>query len=137
LTRLPRISSPARLLLKSSTALTSCNCLFRNPCHSLTRQWGKASNRKCHKEASMPDRYTSGIGGSSKSQSITKSDLAANNFPYITRAIYVGGAGAVNVVYPDGSTQIYAAVPAGTILPVEAIRVNETSTDATNMVAMF
>jgi hypothetical protein len=85
----------------------------------------------------MPDRYTSGIGGSSKSQSITKSDLAANNFPYITRAIYVGGAGAVNVVYPDGSTQIYAAVPAGTILPVEAIRVNETSTDATNMVAMF
>ena len=81
--------------------------------------------------------HNNGLGSSSKSQDIVKSDLAANNFPHYTRGIFVGGAGAVAVVYPNGATQTFPGVAAGSILPVCAIRVNETGTDATNMVAMF
>ena len=80
-------------------------------------------------------RYTSGTGSSSKSQTVSKSDTV--NFPYVTRAIYVGGTGAMTVVYADGSTGLFSAIPAGTILPVECIRVNSTGTDATLMEAMF
>ncbi len=43
-----------------------------------------------------------------------------------TRAIYVGGAGDIVVVWPDGSTSTHVGVPAGTVLPVRAKRVNST-----------
>lgn len=78
--------------------------------------------------------HEQGLGASSKSQSITASDSV--NFPHYTRQIYVGGAGVVNVVYPDGATQVFT-VPAGGTLQVKAIRVNSTSTTATLMVAQF
>jgi hypothetical protein len=80
-------------------------------------------------------RYTSGTGSSSKTQVISKSDTV--NFPFVTRAIYVGGTGTMTVVHADGTTTLFSALPAGTILPVECIRVNETGTDATLMVALF
>lgn len=52
-------------------------------------------------------------------------------------AIYVGGAGAVVVVWSDDSTSTFAAVPVGTVLYVRAKRVNSTSTTATNLVALY
>ena len=55
----------------------------------------------------------------------------------ICRGIYVGVTGNVVVVDADGTAVTFTAVPAGTILPVEAKRVNSTSTTATNMVALF
>lgn len=66
---------------------------------------------------------------------ITKSD--ATDFRYYVRGIYVGGAGDVVVVNPDGTTCTFSSVPAGTILPVKARRVNSTSTTATNMVGLY
>lgn len=66
---------------------------------------------------------------------ISKSD--ATNFSYQVRGIYVGGAGAVTVVTPAGSVVTFSGVPAGTILPVRATRVNSTGTDATNMVGLY
>ena len=74
--------------------------------------------------------------GATASETVTASDTA-NFAGGVCRAIYVGGAGNVNVVYESGATQVYTAVPAGTILMVQAKRVNATSTTATNMVAMF
>lgn len=53
------------------------------------------------------------------------------------RALYVGGAGNIVVVPPTGSAVTLTAVPAGTILPIRAIRVNTTNTTATNIVAIF
>lgn len=51
--------------------------------------------------------------------------------------IYVGGAGDVVAVMPDGTTGKFSSVPAGTILPIKAIRVNATNTTATAMTVMF
>ena len=64
---------------------------------------------------------------------ITKSDTV--NFTK-SAAIYVGGTGDVVVVFADDTAITFSSVPAGTILPVEAIRVNSTSTTATNMVGL-
>lgn len=51
-------------------------------------------------------------------------------------AIYVGGAGIVVAVQSNGRAVSFTAV-AGAILPIAAIRVNSTTTDATLMVALY
>lgn len=67
---------------------------------------------------------------------VTPSD--STSFSQITRALYVGGAGDVVVVMPsDGTAVKFAGVPAGTILPVRASRVNLTNTTATLIVALW
>ena len=70
-----------------------------------------------------------------KSFAITKSDT--DDFSFLVRGIYVGGAGNVVVVNADDSTCTYTSVPAGTLLPVVARRVNSSSTTATNMVGLY
>lgn len=51
-------------------------------------------------------------------------------------AIYVGGAGIVVAVFPNGAAVNFTAV-AGEILPLQTIRVNSTTTTATLMVALY
>jgi len=76
-------------------------------------------------------------------EAITPSDqdTEGTNFRKQSRGIYVGGAGDVVVVQAtpkDGEkTVLFSAVPAGTILPVVAKRVNSTNTTATNLVALM
>jgi len=68
------------------------------------------------------------------------STLASGGVPaklYCYRALYVGGAGDVKVVTVGGSTVIFSAVPAGTILPVAVVRVFSTGTTATSLVGMW
>ena len=55
----------------------------------------------------------------------------------LTRAIYVGGAGNVVAVTADNAAITFTGVPAGTVLPIRARRVNSTSTTATAMVALY
>lgn len=69
-------------------------------------------------------------------EAITKSDTV-NFTGGVCRAIYVGGAGDMAVVPPNGSVVTLVGVLAGQIYPVSAIRVNSTNTTATNMVAIF
>lgn len=66
---------------------------------------------------------------------VVPSDTAS--FTYSTRGIFVGGAGNVVAVREDGTAVTFTGVVAGTILPIVAIRVNNTNTTATNMVALF
>jgi hypothetical protein len=55
----------------------------------------------------------------------------------ITRALYVGGAGNLNVVMADDeNTVLFTAVPAGTILPIQVSKVMSTSTTATSIIAL-
>jgi len=53
------------------------------------------------------------------------------NFAQPGRALWVGGAGDVAVLTTKGSTLVFSGVPAGTLIPVRAARVNSTSTTAT------
>lgn len=65
--------------------------------------------------------------------------VAPNDGADLSKAgrIYVGGAGAVVVDTIGGDTVTFAAVPAGTVLPVRVKRVRSTSTTATNIVVLF
>jgi hypothetical protein len=56
--------------------------------------------------------------------------------PIPADAIYVGGAGIVVAVLENGFAVNFTAV-AGEILPIRTIRVNNTTTSATLMVALY
>ena len=66
---------------------------------------------------------------------ISKSDTV--DFDRQTRAILVGGAGNMSVVFSDGSTCVLTGCLAGTVYHVRATRVNSTNTTATNMVGLY
>lgn len=66
---------------------------------------------------------------------VTPSDTA--NFSFTVRGIYVGTAGNVVAVTEGGTAVTFSNVPAGTILPVRANRVNSTSTTASNLVGLY
>ena len=51
--------------------------------------------------------------------------------------IWVGTAGNVKVTTAQGSDVVFTAVPGGTVLPVQVIRVWATGTAATNIVRIF
>ena len=51
--------------------------------------------------------------------------------------IFVGTAGNVKVTTAQGSDVVFVAVPGGTVLPVQVIRVWATGTAATNIVRIF
>lgn len=57
---------------------------------------------------------------------------------YVTRGIYVGGAGDVKVnMGISGSSITFSAVPAGTVLPIRAARILATGTTATLLVGLY
>lgn len=80
--------------------------------------------------------HQTGIAGPSSSAfAVTKSDVTVFSQP--TRALYVGGAGAVSVRMLDQTTVTFAAVPAGTTLPIRVDKVLSTGTDATSIVGLY
>lgn len=54
-----------------------------------------------------------------------------------SRALFVGGAGNINVRMAGGMDCVFSGIPAGTILPVQVDRVYATSTTATNIVNVY
>ncbi len=55
-----------------------------------------------------------------------------------TAGIYVGGTGNLKVDMCGGDTGItFAGVPAGTILPIQVVKVYATGTSATNIVGLY
>lgn len=67
--------------------------------------------------------------------SITPSD--ATDFTKVTRGIYVGVGGDIAVVSKGGVVVVYKDVLSGSIIPFRALRVNSTSTTATDLVGMY
>lgn len=53
-----------------------------------------------------------------------------------TRALWIGGAGAVAVTFADGTTATLSGVPAGTRLPIAVTQVKATGTTATLIVGL-
>jgi hypothetical protein len=68
-------------------------------------------------------------------EAITKSDTV--NITGVARALYVGVGGIVVAVMPNGDAVNFTGVPAGAIIPIRFIRINSTTTTATNMVALY
>lgn len=66
---------------------------------------------------------------------LTKSDT--DELATKTRALYVGGAGDLNVVMNSGRTVLFSAVPAGTVLPIKIKQLLSASTTATLVVALL
>ena len=68
--------------------------------------------------------------------SITPSD--SNQLPFVTRAIYVGGAGNIAVILAGDSTPVtFKAVPLGAVLKLRAAQVMATNTTAANLVGLY
>lgn len=56
----------------------------------------------------------------------------------VSRALYVGGAGDVEVIMLGGrATVVFSAVPAGTILPIRVCRVKDGNTTATLILNLY
>jgi hypothetical protein len=85
----------------------------------------------------MPAPYTSADATVSarRAAAITTSDTAVSDDP--TRGIYVGTGGNVRVDMCSGGTVTFQNVVAGTLLPIQAIRVYATGTTATNLIALY
>lgn len=72
-------------------------------------------------------------GPSQEPFAVTPSD--STNFGQESRYLYVGTTGNVVIVTRGGQTVTYTAVPAGAYVWASCIRVNSTSTTASNIVA--
>ncbi len=82
---------------------------------------------------------------SSRAAAVVTSDTA--NIPSVSGpagetvnngcVLYVGGLGDVRVLTAGGDDVVFSAVPAGTFVPVNVVRVFSTNTTATNIVALW
>jgi len=61
----------------------------------------------------------------------------ASELAVCARAVYVGGAGDVEITTAKGTTLVFSSVPAGTTLPVRASYVLATNTTATNLIGLL
>ena len=61
----------------------------------------------------------------------------SNTAQPITAVIYVGGAGNVQVQTAQNETVLFSGLNAGTVLPLQVVRVWTTNTTATNLVAIY
>jgi hypothetical protein len=62
--------------------------------------------------------------------------LSDSNVIPVTRALYVGTSGNINVRMADGQTVLFSSVSAG-IFPIQVDQVLLTSTTASNIVALY
>jgi len=57
--------------------------------------------------------------------------------PFSPRAIFVGGAGNVNMTGQDGNAVTFVGCAAGQIIPFRAASVNSSGTTATNLLGLY
>ena len=70
----------------------------------------------------------------SHAEAVTPSDTV--DLTITSRALFIGGAGALAVITALGETVTFTGVVAGTVLPLRVSRVKSTGTTATNIVGM-
>ena len=75
------------------------------------------------------------LGTGGNAVAITPSD--STDLVTRSRALFVGGAGNLNVRMAGGMDCVFTSVTAGTLLPIQVDRVYATSTTATNIVAVY
>ena len=78
---------------------------------------------------------SSAVYGATSAVAVTASDSTV--LP-VTRALWVGGLGPVAVIFSNDTAAVtLAAVPAGTLLPVQVTKVMATGTTATLIIALY
>jgi hypothetical protein len=86
----------------------------------------------------MPDAFRGHESGltspAQDAEAVTPSDAAP--LAQVARGLYVGSAGALRVRMLSGVDVTFAAVPAGTLLPLRASHVLATGTTAGDIVAL-
>ena len=75
------------------------------------------------------------LGSVRAGEAVTPSDSVA--LGRVSRALWVGGTGAVAVITAEGSTLTLSGVPTGTWLWIAASQVKATGTTATSIVALY
>lgn len=70
-----------------------------------------------------------------RAAAITTSDTAVSDDP--TRAIYVGNSGSLKVDMVSGGTVTFSNLTAGTLLPIQVVRVYATGTTATLLIGLY
>lgn len=60
-----------------------------------------------------------------------------NDLSRIPRRIWVGGSGDLTIRSSEGTDVTLSSVPAGTLVPVQPVRVLSTNTTATNIVGLI
>lgn len=84
----------------------------------------------------MPQYFGKETAPARNAEVVSKSDTV--NLVHEGRALYVGVTGDVSVqMCETGTAIVFKAVPAGTVLPIAILRVNSTSTTATDMVSLY
>lgn len=76
----------------------------------------------------------------SKAVTVTPSDTLDLTFPsgvYGTKYLYVGVAGDVSITTASGDDVVLKALAAGVFHPISVRRIKNTSTTATNMLAVY
>lgn len=56
---------------------------------------------------------------------------------YVTRGIYVGGSGDLEVITKDGTTIVFTDIAAGIIHPLRVSRVKASNTSATGIIGLL
>jgi len=86
----------------------------------------------------MPDRFQNSSpslsGPAAHGFAVTPND--STTLAETTRALYVGAAGAIAVLMASGASISFAAVPAGTMLPIRVTKVMATGTTATDILGL-
>lgn len=86
----------------------------------------------------MADRTQGGLGEPAVEANAVTPDDNADLSGGTTRALYVGGAGDVEVYMKNSTTAVvFSAVPAGTVLPIRVDRVLAANTTATLILALY
>jgi hypothetical protein len=75
-------------------------------------------------------------GQNAKSDTINFSNPSNAAVP-ITAVVYVGGAGNVQVQTAQNETVLFSGLNAGTVIPVQVVRVFSSNTTATNLVGIY
>lgn len=75
------------------------------------------------------------LGSAKDGFAVTPSDTVA--FATMTRGLYVGGTGDVAVIMRSGAALTFSAVPAGTLLPIQASQVKATGTTASLILGLL
>jgi hypothetical protein len=86
-------------------------------------------NKTYNRAAAITKSDTVNFDGSTYSANPTTKAIPAE-------AVYCGGAGVVAAIFPSGNVENFT-VTAGQTLPLQLIRVNDTNTTASLMVALY